>query len=123
MTLSFPPSDDDIASWIRAYDSMDPQLRSDFREAHGLTLQGWNAMVAAHRRRKEQSANARRMETSSTTKRESVYVLRVEIGGRRWYRSAPPSRGLTGSGPGRTRSGKKRLAAPQVRIVITWSEE
>lgn len=123
MTPSSPPSDDDIASRIRAYNSMDPQLRSDFLEAHGLKLEAWKAMVAAHRRRKESSANATHTKASSTTEPESVYVLRVEIRGRRWYRSAPPSRGLAGSGPGRKPSGKRRLAERQVRIVITWSEE
>lgn len=124
MTPSYPSGDDHFASLIRAYNSMeDPQLRSDFLATLGLTPQGWKERVAAYERTRRSSTNASQEEPTSATEGGAVVVFRVEIRGRQGHRAAPPSRGLAGSGPGRKRLGKGRPAGPQVRIVITWSEE
>ncbi|GAA4956326.1 hypothetical protein GCM10023205_18090 [Yinghuangia aomiensis] len=117
MTPSSPSGDDDFASLIRAYNSMeDPQLQSDLLAALGLTLQGWKAKVAAHEWMRRSSTDASQEAANATAERESVVVVRVEIRGRRGHRSAPPSRGPAASGPGRP-------GARRVRIVITAFEE
>jgi hypothetical protein len=121
VTSSSSPGDD-ISSLIRRYNAMeDPQLRSDFLEARGLTSPGWKAMVATYERGRRRSTNASQNKPSSTNGHVPVVVVRVEIRSRERFRSAPPTRGIAGSGPGRKRSGGERRQA--VRIVITLSEE
>ncbi|MFJ7249145.1 hypothetical protein ACIQWA_31585 [Kitasatospora sp. NPDC098652] len=71
----FPPSDDDLPSLIKKYNSLDRHLRSEFLDAIGTTGSGWRAVIAAYERRRaaagrQTSSNDARTEESSSTGRD-----------------------------------------------------
>jgi hypothetical protein len=139
MTTPLSPSDDDIPSWLKEYYSMDPQLRSDFLEAIGMTRDGLKSTIAAYERRRR-AARERRSSTDASQagsvsehegnvpsgRKVAVVALRLPKAAERveflfdvgaghghagpWqHRSAPPSRGKGATGPGRANAGRRQL--------------
>lgn len=116
--------DDDIPLLLQAYNSMEPNSRSDFRASMGLTLEGRRSWVRTYERR-QRAASAERSSDEVVAVRVPRATKRFEIlfdrgvppgrtrSGR--YRSAPPSRGGAATGRFGLRG---RPGASVIRIVI-----